>query len=505
MSSDRRPLRRRLRIVVAALLPLGAISSNRPPPAAPDPASAVADVQAWIDREFKSTGAASLTMAVAQNGRILWARSWGWADKEQRVPATPQTPYLLASVSKSVTATALMTLVERGAVDLDAPIDTWLGGPTLRPYGGPSRGATVRRVLSHTAGLPSFQDFYVADEMRHMPSLAETIRRYGILVHAPGERFIYSNFGYGLLGHVMTTVSGQSLPAFMEAAVFAPLGMTHSALGAPPSTARPAVPYAVDGTRLPAYEHSIMAASSVFASAEDLLRFGALHVKATAGGGRKILGDASIDAMQRRVAPSPFGMGWFVFDGAASGVVFHGGGMDGVSAVLFLVPSRRLVVVGLCSTMIDLPGRAAAEIIQRLAPGVRIEPPIPPTVPPEPIPSSLVGEWSGELLAHNGPHRFQLTIEAGGQITGQLDRLPRSSILSPEWVERELRGTILADIGLNDLRQPYRLRFGLSARHADRLEGQVSAWTFRAGRGPDILPSYARLHRVAPPPARPQG
>jgi CubicO group peptidase (beta-lactamase class C family) len=103
--------------------------------------------------------------------------------------------------------------------------------------------------------------------------------------------------------------------------------------------------------------------------------------------------------MQQRIAPSPFGMGWFVFDGPASGVVFHGGGMDGVSTVIVLVPAQRLVVVGLCSTMIDLPGRAAAEIIHPLVPGVHIEPPIPPTVAPEPIPSSLTGEWVGELVA----------------------------------------------------------------------------------------------------------
>ena len=203
----------------------------------------------------------------------------------------------------------------------------------------------------------------------------------------------------------------------MQREVFEPFRITRSALGAAPivcATGHPGPPWM--GMRLPAYEQSTIAASSVFASAEDLVRFGLLHVKALAPGQRKILSDGSIDAMQQRIAPSPFGMGWFVFDGRASGVVFHGGGMDAVSTVIFLVPARRLVVAGLCSTMIDLPGRAAAEIIHRLAPGVRIEP-------------------------------------------------------------------------------PYRLRFHLRRTKDDRLAGPVSAWSFRSGRGADILPTYAVLHR----------
>lgn len=484
----------------------------------PDASGIPGEVEAWIDREFIATNASSLTMAVGRDGRLLWSRSWGWADKEQRLRATPQTPYILASVSKAITATALFTLVERGAIDLDAPIERYLGGLTLRADGGPARDATVRRVLSHTSGLASFQSVFFADESRRAPRLIDTIRRYGLIVHRPGEKFVYSNLGYSILGHAIATVSGQPLPVFMQREVFEPLGMTRSALGTPPVSAQsvppeppvpPAISYALDGARLPAFEQSTIAASSVFASAEDLVRFGLLHVKALAPGQRAILSSRSIDAMQQRIAPSPFGMGWFVFDGPASGVVFHSGGMDGASTVIFLVPAQRLVVVGLCSTMIDLPGRAAERIINRLVPGVRVAPPFPPTVEAEPIPSSLIGEWVGELRAPNGAHPFRLSIDANRQLTGRLDDHPRADILVPEWREQELRGTILADIGLDDLRQPYRLRFHLapsqapastpSAAQTDRLAGPVSAWSFRSGRGADSLPMYAILHRERTP------
>jgi hypothetical protein len=121
--------------------------------------------------------------------------------------------------------------------------------------------------------------------------------------------------------------------------------------------------------------------------------------------------------------------------------------------------------------------------------------PMPPPVSPEPPPSSLTGEWAGELLAANGAHAFQLSIDASGRMIGQLDDHPRAPILVPEWIDEELRGTIIADIGLDDLRQPYRLRIHLRRTTADRLAGPVRAWTFRSGRGADILPTCAVLHR----------
>jgi hypothetical protein len=161
--------------------------------------------------------------------------------------------------------------------------------------------------------------------------------------------------------------------------------------------------------------------------------------------------------------------------------------------------ARRLAVVGLCSTMIDLPSRAAAEIVNRLAPGVRIDIDTPPVTPPVagPMPTSLAGEWSGEVLAHNGSHRFALTIHTSGALSAQLDDRPRASVEVVEWIDSELRGSIVSDIGTEDVRRPYRLRFHLHAPDPDRLEGTISAWSFRAGRGPDILPSFLRLRRAA--------
>jgi CubicO group peptidase (beta-lactamase class C family) len=388
-----------LLLLVALILPSRAkIKTAQSGPAT---SARPSDVQDWLERQFKESNAASLTMAVGQDGRLLWARSWGYADKEHHIRATPQTMYALASVTKSITATALMTLVERGKIDLDAPIDTYLSGLRLRAYGGSARDATVRRVASHTAGLPTYQNFYFADEPRRMPPLSRSIQRYGIIVRPPGERVLYSNLGYAILGYAIAQVSALPYETYLQREVFRPLGMTHSAVGASAVLAsQQAIPYAIDGSRLPHYEVDTTGASSIYASAEDLVRFGFLHLLSLAPGQRQILRDGAIELMQKRIPPGLSTLGWWRVGGAASGVLSHGGNMDGVSTIVFLVPAKRLVVVGLCSTAIDLPRRAAAEIINRMLPSVVVHIDRQRLRPPQTgdVPVSLAGEWAGEVL-----------------------------------------------------------------------------------------------------------
>src|SRR5712692_6713027 len=96
----------------------------------------------------------SLAVAVARAGEIVWEEGFGWADRENRVPATEHTMYSLASISKPITATGLMLLVERGQIDLDRPINDYLGDAKPTAWVGDAAGATVRRVANHTSGLP---------------------------------------------------------------------------------------------------------------------------------------------------------------------------------------------------------------------------------------------------------------------------------------------------------------------------------------------------------------
>ncbi|HEU0175925.1 MAG TPA: serine hydrolase [Blastocatellia bacterium] len=452
--------------------------------------------QEWIEREFASSGAPSLTMAVAQDGRFLWERSWGWADKEKRIPATPQTMYSLASISKPITATGLMTLVERGQIDLDKPINDYLGAANLRAYVGDAHQATVRRVASHTAGLPPHHHFFFADEDHRPPPFAETIRRYGILVRPPGERFEYSNLGFGLIDHAITQVSKQDYATFMRLEVFEPLGLSRMAVGIPPGREQEqAIRYAMTGAPLPFYDFDHRGASAIYASAHDLVRFAFLQIGTLEVGQRRVLSDASLAAMTQPTKGSPFGIGWQLDDRSESRVVFATGHMSGVGAIVFTIPAKRFVVVGLCNAGMDLPVRVAMEVVRRTFPDMRFAPPFgQPPQSSEPIPDKLVGDWIGAVFAHDGKRRFHLWVQAKGEVYAQLADQPRVRISNAEWSDGQLSGSFSGDICADDVRDPHRLHFALTPR-SEQLDGPLTAYTSRPGRAGDALSSFLSLRR----------
>ena len=136
-------------------------------------------VRSHIRERLLETSTPSAAVAVARSGKVLWEEGIGWADREKRIPATGRTAYSLASISKPLTATGLMRLVEDGRIRLDRPINDYLRTAKLVARAGRIEEVTVRRVAGHTAGLPLHGQYFYADERDGMPSVDETIRRYG--------------------------------------------------------------------------------------------------------------------------------------------------------------------------------------------------------------------------------------------------------------------------------------------------------------------------------------
>lgn len=231
-------------------------------------------VRATIREVMAENSLASISVAVAKDGRIVWEESFGWADREKAIPATPHTMYSVASISKPITATALMTLVEQGKVDLDKPANEYLGPGKLTGLAGDASGATVRRVLSHTAGLPLHYQFYYRSNAYPALSNDETISRYGILVNPPGDVYNYSNLGYGIIDHIIARSSGSDYADFMRSKVFLPLGLTRTSIGlAPELEPYAAQRYDAKHRILPFYDFDHRGGSAVYSSAHDLVRF----------------------------------------------------------------------------------------------------------------------------------------------------------------------------------------------------------------------------------------
>ena len=318
----------------------------------------------------------SVAVAVVEGGEVVWEEAFGWADREDGVPASPHTLYSLASVSKPLTATGLMVLVARGLVDLDRPIEEYLGGTRLISAAGSPAEPTVRQVATHTAGLPFHHQFFPEDEGLP-PPMEETLRRFGILVSPPGERFEYSNLGYGILGHLVGRIGARGLPRALEEDVFRPLGLAHTAVvidpGEPGEAVQRARRYGRDGTPLPFYDSDHRGSSALWACIHDLARFAQLHLGTPAEDQRPILSRSAIEEMQRPHAPSDelgrsYGLGWVVTRRGQQRMVLHTGGMSGATAYLALIPSRGLALAAVANARSELPLEIGRELLDRLAP-----------------------------------------------------------------------------------------------------------------------------------------
>lgn len=333
-----------------------------------------------ISRVVDSAGLPSLTVGISVGGRIVWAEGFGYADIARQTPATPDTRYSLASISKPLTATAVMRLVDEGRVSLAAPANRYLRSGSITGLAGSADSATVGRLLSHTAGIPLHYRFYYADSAGRIaePDVVSTINRYGVVMFPPGAVYSYSNLGYGILGEIVSAVSGTSYEEYMGDQVFAPLGMTRTTIGTGAGITGSAVRYDAERRVIPFYDFDHRAASAVYSTANDLLRFAEFHMGTRRDVPESFVSGASVLQMQEVATPpnaasSGYGLGWFIDRDNGVRRVRHTGGMPGVNTVLALYPDAGVAVVALANQASPLPGRLAADLAAAVMPAYAAE------------------------------------------------------------------------------------------------------------------------------------
>jgi len=165
---------------------------------------------------------------VYQNGRVLFAKGYGSANIEYSVPITPQTPFIMGSVSKQFTAAAIALLVQDGRIRLDDDVHKYV--PELPDYG---KKITIDQLVHHTSGVRDFWSLVDASGMRQddgytVADVVKLASRQQHLNFDPGAEYNYSNTGYVLLGVIVQRASGKSLREFAAERIFRPLGMTVS-------------------------------------------------------------------------------------------------------------------------------------------------------------------------------------------------------------------------------------------------------------------------------------
>ena len=189
-----------------------------------------ARIEAAVSKFMADTHAPGVSIAVVENGEYEWGAGFGFADLENNVPASEHTLYRLGSISKTVSAIGALELVERGELDLDAPVQKYCPA-----FPQKQKPITTREVMGHLGGIRHYkkeaQDDLEGGNTKHFDNPIQAgldFFKNDPLVAEPGTHFNYSTQGYTLVGCVMEGASGAKYVDFMQRNVFVPAGMEHT-------------------------------------------------------------------------------------------------------------------------------------------------------------------------------------------------------------------------------------------------------------------------------------
>ncbi len=360
------------RILVCALALFLLVGCNAPV-RTPQPDSLTAEFDALVPRLLEQHDVPGAAIAVIQDGKVVWSKGYGLADKDTRRPVTPETRFQIGSVAKSLTAWGVMALVEKGKIDLDAPVDRYLTRWHLPNAGFDNNKVTVRRILSHTAGLSvrGYHGVFVSGDK--LPALEESLAGYSgsdgslSVIQEPGTGYRYSSGGFTLLQLVIEDISGEPFAAYMQRTILNPLAMTDSGYEWSPEL-QPAVatPHDENGVAYPYYQLVEQGSGGVFnTTASDLARFVAAAVPGTNGtpAGRGIL---MPETVQQMFTPADntngeYGLGYKVMSLSEEvHLVGHDGANEGFRAIFLMHPQQGDGLVILTNS--DIGGKIMGEI-----------------------------------------------------------------------------------------------------------------------------------------------
>jgi CubicO group peptidase (beta-lactamase class C family) len=329
------------------------------------------ELRAWIDGILNRHPAVGLAVGIVRRGSLEFFNGHGYADIASNTPIDADTVFRIGSVTKPFTAIAVMQLHEQGLVDLDAPANDYLRAYRLIPAQAGFRPATVRHLLTHTAGIAEVQrvsDLFhpgagpfegrppvlSVNAGEPMPSLGEYYRDGLRGVAEPGMTFAYCNHGFATLGQIVEDVSGVALERYFRERIFEPLGMADTDLvRSGRVTSGLATGYALGRhgvTAVPDRDWIGIGGGGIYSTTRDLARFAAALMGAGANEHGVILQPPTLSAMfQPHYQPDPRVPGWGLgfARGEANGhlVVGHDGILPGFNSTLLVAPDDGLAVV----------------------------------------------------------------------------------------------------------------------------------------------------------------
>jgi CubicO group peptidase (beta-lactamase class C family) len=322
---------------------------------------------------------AGLAVVILRNGEPVWFSGHGVADTASRAPVTQDTVFRIGSVTKTMTAVAVMQLWEQGLVDLDAPVTEYLRSFRLMPLRPDLPPVTLRHLLTHTAGLGYWRRWSdllrpgvgSGDTTRSVQPMADYYRRGLPVEVAPGTKWMYSNHGFATLGQIVEDVTGEPFARYLHAHVLTPLGMERSDLvRSERVTLGHATGYVVRGRGLvPAAEREVAtpAGGALRSTPQDMARYATALLHSGANEHGTALKPETLELMfQAHHQPDPrvpgYGLSFELGEEDGHRTVGHGGVLSGFLTQMTLAPDDGVGVVVLANTG-GLDGRGAPETL----------------------------------------------------------------------------------------------------------------------------------------------
>jgi CubicO group peptidase (beta-lactamase class C family) len=407
-----------------------------PAPGEPITAQSVATYfDAALTQQMAAEHIVGATVAVVKDGRLLFAKGYGYADLEKQIPVVAdKTLFYPGSAGKLFTWTAVMQLVEQGKLDLQADINQYLDFTIPATFPKP---ITLEHLLTHTPGFEEQQAALMVAQQSDLLPLGEFLKQsLPARVYAPGTLFAYSNYATALAGYIVERVAGQPFAQYITDHILAPLEMTHSA------AVQPLPPeLMVDLSkgyhyRNGQYEPIDFAwvagapAAPIHTTATDMAKFMIAHLNHGLFGEARILQDETCDLMhQKHFAHDPrlngVGYGFMVSEQNGQSIAWHTGGSAHFNTMLALIPAQKVGFFVSYNTPVADLYQPLVSFVDHFYPPATAAPILPPAGTAERI-AALRGSYVSSRVAHSSPQKLAtwltegLTVRPGANSTLQV-------------------------------------------------------------------------------------
>jgi CubicO group peptidase (beta-lactamase class C family)/uncharacterized protein YneR len=412
--------------VLVSMSPVAQARAMQPP----DAAALATKIDTVMSETYKP-GEPGAAIIVRKDGRTIFRKGYGLADLELGVPIEPDMVFRLGSITKQFTAVSILKLAEQGKLSLQDEITKFLPG-----YPTQNRRITVEHLLTHTSGIQSYTDMPewlpLWRKDFSLPELIDLFKDKPMRFE-PGERWVYNNSGYILLGAIIEKVSGWTYEEYVEAEIFKPLGMSHSYYG----SAERIIP-----RRIPGYQAGKKgfvnapylsmtqpyAAGSLLSNVDDL----AVWSDAVFSGRlvkRELLAKALTPYKLKNGELTGYGYGWFIADFGGHRSVEHGGGINGFTSYEMTLPEDRVFLAILTNGAIAGRGPEPRAVkIARLALGLPE-----PELKPVSLAASELDRLTGVYVDQAGEEAY--ILREGANLVFQRKGQDRNAILATSPVE----------------------------------------------------------------------